>query len=162
MATSRVDATIARLVAIWDAEAALSDAVVNDGPVKPPFDAYPELVMVGHDGEEESTAGAGAQSSQDFVGIGTNSRRDEQIDITCAVICNRPDEGLKDCRARAYELYDACEAAVLADHTLGVGTAGTPGALRNAVVSQATLFQSNNADGVRARLVFTVSGIARL
>lgn len=165
MATSKIDAAIDALKSTWDADGKLGGApsvLVVDGPAKLPFDTYPEQVLIGHDGSTGEGDTPAADANQEFVGIGTNSRRDERIDITCAVIVQRPDDDMGSCRGRAYALVDACEAAVIADHTLGVGTAGTPGAIRNAIVSTGALHQSNDAAGVRARVVFTVSCIARL
>lgn len=162
MATSRQNAVVNALLSIWrTAFADDTDVQINDGPIIDQRTAS-SLVYVGFDGAEDGSDGESVTSDQEWVGLGTNNRRDEPIQVTCAALSWIGDNSPSEARDRVYLLVDECEAAILTDVTLGVGTPGQPGAVRNAMVSNLSLFQANNAGGAKARVVFTVSCIARL
>jgi hypothetical protein len=161
VATSRQNAVINRLIAIWEGAFDPRQVYVADGPYIDQRTAD-SVVSVGFDGSEDGSDGEATNSDQEWVGLGTNNRRDEAIQVTCSALSWIGDNSPTTARARAYALVDACEAAVLADTTLGLGPPGQPGAVRNAMVSGLQLFQANNAGGAKARVVFTVSCTARL
>jgi len=161
MATSRVDAVLDALKSTFSAAAGLSGVTVHDGPALNHENAT-DLVWVGHSGEQDDSGGPAVRTTQDWVGLGTNNRRDERIDVTCSVLTWYGDQDVALTRARVYTLLEACENAILSNVTLGVGTQGTPGSVRNTFISETELHQFNNAGGARARVVFTVSCIARL
>jgi hypothetical protein len=160
MATSRLDAVLTALHSTFDAEFG-DDVLVTDGPFID-MAGEQDTILVGHDGAQDDSSGLSIESEQEWVGIGTQGRRDERVTATCAALTWIGDNDPAIARARVYELVDACEAAISADRTLGVGTVGTPGSVRNALISGLALYQANNVGGAKARVVFTVSCIARL
>lgn len=160
---SRIPAVLDALVTAFRARSALAD-IVRDGPR---LDQAKDgsFVVVGHDGSQDDTDGAAGSSEREFVGIGANNRRDQTISVTCAAVAWYGDNypaAAKAARDRVATLLSECESAINADLTLAVGTAGTPGSVRNAIVSSEEWFQASNAGGSRARLVFTVTCTARL
>lgn len=161
MATSRLDAVLTALHTTFAAASGLSGVRINDGPFID-HAGEKDVILVGHDGAEDDTSGLSIESEQEWVGIGTQGRRDERVTATCAALTWIGDNAPATSRSRVYELVDICEDAISADRTLGVGTVGTPGSVRNALISGLALYQANNAGGAKARVVFTVSCIARL
>lgn len=155
MATSRVPAAIDALVAILSQAPGLDGVAVIDGPpVGDQADA--DYLYIGWQPESESAA----ELNQAFASAGARTR-DEEISVLCTVDCWTGDSVVAAARSRAFELLGVVEDTIRASGaqpeapTLG-------GAVLWAHLTQGLLQQANTDQGVRARLLFTVSCRARI
>lgn len=155
MATSAVPAAIDALLGILRAAPGLSGVEVLDGP--PVGDqAEADYVIVGWNPEDDQAADV----QQDFAGAGARTR-DEDFQLHCVVDTWSGDTEVKPRRDRAFALLAAVEDALRA--TDAAPEAPTlNGTVLWAHLTAGSLQQANTAQGVRARISFTVSCRARI
>lgn len=115
MSTSRMSDVTAALIALWSAQSSLLGVTIYDGP---PVSSAPDadLITVGDDADPSSDAASAFE--QEWANL-SHSRRSERGEIVCATVAQNGSTALVSTRARAFELLAACEAALLADPTLG-------------------------------------------
>lgn len=141
---SRLDDVLTSLVATFTT--ALPTVAVFDGPpVTSPGDA--DLVIVGHDATPDSDADMTVE--QEWADLAC-SRRHETGEVVCCVVSQTGDTDLKARRDRAFVLLAACEAAVLADLSLG-------GVVMSAQFARASARQFQNSAGSAVVAPFTVT-----
>lgn len=117
MATSRVPATIDRLVELFNAarEAAGNTFTVWDGPLV--TGEYGPGIHIGYDGDPEGDYKT-ADPTQEWAGIGAKTR-DEEFDIPCAAVALIGDQDTKLARDTVYALLSVAENTLRADPSLG-------------------------------------------
>jgi hypothetical protein len=141
---SRLDDVLTTLVATFTT--ALPGVNVYDGPpVTSPGDA--DLVIVGHDATPDSTADVTVEQS--YVDLAC-TRRQETGEVVCCVVSQTGDTDLNARRSAAFVLLAACEAALVADMTLG-------GLVRSAQFDRGTARQMQNQAGSAVVASFTVA-----
>lgn len=113
MATSRVPATIDKLVELWTAAVA-DNGNVWDGP-RISSDFKPSL-FVGYDGDPEGDFKT-ADPGQEWAGLGARTR-DEEFDIPCAAVALIGDDNTKLARDAVYTLLAIAENTLRADPSL--------------------------------------------
>jgi hypothetical protein len=134
-----VDAIVAALKA--------AGLLVWDGPVV--TGDFSDSVFVGYDGDPEGNYEA-ATLTQDWAGLGAK-RRDETLDIHCAVVALSGDGDAKSARDRAKTILTTVETTVRADPSLGQPPQFTAG------LKPVAAFQEPTTDGLQIRITFTIS-----
>lgn len=120
MAESRLPAAIDYLVGVFTNSSALQalNVVTWDGP--PVSEDYRDAVFVGYDaGGTDSSEFQAATIAQKWAGIGQR-KRDEETQITCAVVVTMGDPGWKPVRDRAFAILEAVGQILRADPSLGL------------------------------------------
>lgn len=148
MAVTRVDAVIDALVTALQADSTLTGVTVLDGP---PVTGDPlfECITVGFSWDEEDDRAAEVQ--QQYHELGSAARRDETLDIFCAVRVVNGNSSVSTARARAVVLLGAVESVLRATPALGLTD------LIRTEVSFADVRQTQTAEGAGALLRFTVT-----
>ncbi len=148
-------ATTSRFGAVVDALVTAIDATsvqhVFDGPPLT-SESLTEYVIVGGTNDADDDAGEFAQT---WAGLGAKAK-DETGEVTCAVLVQTGDDGVKAARDRALVIFGEIETAVRADPTLAVLVSGWLN------LSAGRVSQRRNANGLYARLVLTVSYKCRI
>lgn len=148
--STKVDAVILALVALWDA--ALPSTEVRDGP-QANADAANEWLFVGSDGDAPSEGMQAVSANQDWQAFARVKK--ENADITCAFVVRDGEADTVAVRARAYSLLGTAEDALRADPTLA-------GLVMNAGISAHQYYPASSTAGAKARLVFLVTYLAQL
>jgi hypothetical protein len=92
-------------------------ANVVDGPLVDGDTAT--KIFVGFDADPEGDWST-AVIEQDWSGIGSSRKRDEQFDIVGAVVCAYSADNMKTLRARVQEQFTLVESTILADPSLSL------------------------------------------
>lgn len=144
---TRMAAAIDVLYDRWTA--ANLGAKVWDGPIV--SGDYGDAIYIGYDADPEGEAQA-ASIEQEWAGVGTNRRRNESLDITCAavVLVGASDERWKTARDRVTALIDGLGANLRADPSLGQSPPF------RAELMPGDYFQESTDAGHQARQLFTV------
>ena len=113
---SRVPTTLALLhTRAVTALAPIAGAVAHRGPVITGDEA--DWLFIGFDGNPNGDFRAVSVASE-WVGLGAE-RREERFEVTCAVVVNNGNGDVNEASNRAYVLYDAFEAEIRTDPSLG-------------------------------------------
>ncbi|GHA61087.1 hypothetical protein ACFWMH_22035 [Streptomyces tendae] len=144
---SRVPEVIDRLLALGAADSALKGVRVSDGP-ELTEDDDPEWLIPGWDADPNGDYQA-ASTLGGWAGLG--SRREEQFQITVAVIAFNGDTDVRAARERAYEIAYAVEAWFAADPSIGLPEL-------EAAIEASQLTQDQTDKGAKATLLLTVAG----
>lgn len=148
---SAIGDVLPALVAVWTAALAAESATVYGGP-KPTSATALEYVTVGFDPTGD---GEGVTTNQVISDLG-NRWIDESGDVVCSVTVSSGGDDLVGLLARADDLFDLCDAALVADPTLGgVLTPGAGDGGYARVLGAGGLEQSSGAQGSAVRLTFT-------
>lgn len=153
MTETRVPDVIDALLAVWAAAPGLAGITVVDGPLVT-NDPLHEAVYVGYDGDPEGE-GQAADSAQEWAAIG-QKKRDEVVQVTCAVVVWNGRTAVRPTRVRVYELLAAVSAAVRADPSLGLPPPTV------AEMASGQLFQSQRQSGVECRIPFVIAVKTRI
>lgn len=146
---SRVPEVIDRLVALGEADTALSDVMVSDGP-EVTESSVQDWLIIGFDGDPEGDFEA-ARTVGGWSDLATG--REETFEVTVAAIANRGDTDVKAARIRAYEIAARVEAWLRADPSLGLTSL-------EAAIEATRLQPDQTNQGAQARLLLTVAGRA--
>ena len=146
---SKTDAVILALTAMWTS--ALTGVTVSDGP-QANSDPSPDWLFVGADGDVPDEGMEGASVDQSWMAFARTKQEDGEV--TCAVVSVRGDKDIPSARASAYALFAAAEDALRADNTLS-------GLLMQSHVS-AHQYMPILAPTAKVRVVFTVTYKAQL
>ncbi|CAL9302768.1 MULTISPECIES: hypothetical protein [Streptomyces] len=146
---SRVPEVIDRLVALGKADAALKGVRISDGP-EMTEDPDLEWLIPGWDADPTGDFQA-ANTLGGWAGLG--SRREEQFQITVAVIAYNGDTDVRAARERAYEIAARVEAWFVADPSIGLPEL-------EAAIEASQLTQDQTPKGAQAALLLTVAGRA--
>lgn len=147
---SSIDAVILQLTAVWTA--ALTGINVVDGP-QVNSDPTGDWLFVGFNGDIPDEYNEGAIAQQSLMAFARTKQEDAQI--TCAVVSVSGDSDIPAARARAYGFAAAAEDAVRADMQLG-------GLVMHAFVSDYRYSPVQTQQGAKVRIVFTVTYKAQL
>ncbi|MEV1020705.1 hypothetical protein [Streptomyces sp. NPDC050264] len=128
---------------------ALEGVVVADGPQVTNSSAR-EWLVVGFDGDPDGSFEAG-QTAGGWATLGTD--REEQLQLTVAVIVMRGDTDVRAARARAYEIAAPLEQLLAADPSLGMRSA-------EVAIAASALVQEQTTNGVQVRLLLQLAGRA--
>lgn len=144
---SRIPDVIAALIALAKTDPALEGVAVADGP-EVTESQQPEWLIPGWDGDPNGDFQA-AQSSLTWSDLGPG--REEEFQVTTAVIVNRGDTDVPAARARAYEIAGRVQAWLHEDpglglHSLEAGIGGTQ------------LVQDQTDNGAQVRLALSIVG----
>jgi hypothetical protein len=144
--SSRLDDVMTALAALFAGLPALAGVVVSDGP---PLDGMgsPDFVLVGDDGLPDSTAEITVE--QEWADLAC-TRRHETGEVICSALSQTGDTDMQARRDRAFALFAACEAAVLADQTLG-------GVVLSSQLARAGARQFQNSAGAAVVVPFVVT-----
>lgn len=146
---SRVPAVIDRLVALGETDAGLKGVRTTDGP-EMTEDADLEWFIVGFDGDPNGDFQT-ANTLGGWAGLG--ARREEQFQITVAVVVYNGDTEVRAARERAYEIAERVEAWFVADPSIGLPEL-------EAAIEASQLTQDQTPKGAQAVLLLTVAGRA--
>lgn len=146
---SRVPEVIETLVALGQADAALAEVLVADGP-EVTEESAGDWLIVGFDGDPAGDMQA-AQTVGGWSDLGAG--REEQFQVTVAAIASRGDTDVRAARARAYEIAARVEAWLRTDPSIGLRSL-------EAAVEASQLTQDQTEQGVQAVLLLTVAGRA--
>ncbi|PAK25790.1 hypothetical protein CJD44_14260 [Streptomyces sp. alain-838] len=144
---SRVPEVIDRLLALGGADSALKGVRVSDGP-ELTEDADLEWFIPGWDADPNGDYQA-ASTLGGWAGLG--SRREEQFQVTVAVIAFNGDTDVRAARERAYEIAYAVEAWFVADPSIGLPEL-------EAAIEASQLTQDQTDKGAKATLLLSVAG----
>ncbi len=144
MAT-KTNAVCLALTAMWTA--ALTNVNVVDGP-QVNSDPTADWLFVGFNGGSPDEFNEGATAQQSPMTFARGKQEDGQI--TCAVVSVSGDTDIPAARLRAYAFVAAAEDAVRNDMTLG-------GLVMHAFVSDHRYSPVQTDSGAKVRIVFTVT-----
>lgn len=147
---SRVPELIDALMARLPEDPALTGVAVVDGPEVTESQA-PDWLIIGWSGDPDGDFQA-AQTIGGWASL-VASDREEQLQLTVAVIASRGDTNVRAARARAYEIGGRLEALLAADPAVGLRSL-------EVAVEATQLVQDQTDQGVQARLLLTVAGRA--
>lgn len=150
--STKTDAVLLALVALWQAAPALEGVEVVDGP-QANSEALNEWLFVGSDGAAPTEGTQVASANQEWQAFAR--MKQETAEITCAFVVRSGDKDTVTVRVRAYALLGAAETAVRADPTLA-------GLVMQAGISAHQYFPAMTQAGPIARVVFTVTYLAQL
>lgn len=119
MAVTRADAVIDALVAALSADGTLAGLVYDGPPVTD--DPLFEVVTVGFAFDESDDSSF--EITQSYHDLGPAAKRDEQVDVRCAVYASNGDGDMGAARARAVVLLGAVESVLRANPSLGLSDA---------------------------------------
>ncbi|WP_406168885.1 hypothetical protein [Streptomyces sp. NBC_00996] len=148
MASSRVPQLIDNFLAALNAAAGLAGVKVVDGP-EVSDTAATEFVVVGFDGDSEGEYEA-ASTTQAWAGIGAK-KKNEDIQITCAVLVRKGSPAVKGLRDRVFEIFAEVEAVVRADPALGLPPPSV------CAVTDTSFRTPQTSNGLEGRLLFTLA-----
>lgn len=153
--TSVVPAVLDYLVTTFQAASTLSGVTVYDGPVTTA--AAPQRVLwVGLQDPDSAAAPVGAESQQEWVGLGAR-QRNELLTVHCVAEAWGGATDVKAMRDAAYNIVAAVEVILQADPTFGGLVLHTD---NTAVTRQ--LRQNNTSAGQVARVYFSIKAKARI
>lgn len=137
------------LTAMWQAlmTTTLTGVQVVDGP-QVTSDPSDDWLFVGFNGGSPDEFNEGATAAQSRMAFQRVKQEDGQV--TCAVVSVAGDTEIPSLRARAYGFVSAAEDAVRADATLG-------GLVMDAFVSEHRYSPVQTQQGAKVRIVFTVT-----
>jgi hypothetical protein len=144
---SRIPDVIAALVALARTDPELKGVAVADGPEVSESQEL-EWLIPGWDGDPNGDFQA-AQSSTAWSDLGPG--REEEFQVTVAVIVNRGDTDVPAARARAYEIFGRVEAWLRADPGLGLRSL-------EAGIGGTQLVQDQTDNGAQVRLALSIAG----
>ena len=147
---SRVPELIDALVAALATDPGLSGVVVVDGPEVSEALAQ-DWLIVGWSGDPDGDFQA-AQTVGGWSGLAATGR-EEQFQLTVAVIVTRGATDVRPARVRAYEIGGRLEVLLAADPSVGLRSL-------EAAVEGSQLVQDQTDQGMQARLMLTVAGRA--
>lgn len=147
---SKTDAVILALTAMWTS--ALTGVMVADGP-QANSDASNDWLFVGADGDAPDEGNEAAAVEQSWMAFARTKQEDGEV--TCAVVSRRGDTNIPAARATAYALFSAAEDALRADNTLS-------GLLMQSYVSAHQYMPAQTTQGAKVRVVFTVTYQAQI
>jgi hypothetical protein len=148
--SAKTDAVCLALTALW--QAALTGIQVVDGP-QANSDASDDWLFVGFNGDAPDEYNEGAVADQTMMAFLRTKQEDGQV--TCAVVSRSGDTDIPSVRSRAYSFLSAAEDAVRADMQLG-------GLVMHAFVSGHQYSPVITQQGAKVRVVFTVTYQAQL
>ena len=146
--STQTDAVILALTAMWQP----LDLQVVDGP-QVNGDASNDWLFVGYSGDTPDEFNIGATAEQSLMTFAKGKQEDGQV--TCAVISRSGDTEVASTRLRAYGFLSAAETALRNDMTLG-------GLVMHAFVSSHQYFPVQTQAAAKVRVVFTVTYKAHL
>lgn len=157
--TTRVPAVIDYLVNTFTAAATIGAATppvaVYDGPVT--TGAPSQLVLwVGLQDPDAVTAPVGAESQEEWVGLGAR-QRNEYLTVHCVAEAWAGGTDVRSVRVAAYDIVAAVEVILQADPTLGGLVLFT-----DPTMPQRQLRQNNTEAGQLARVYFQIKAKARI
>jgi hypothetical protein len=126
--------------------------LVWDGPVV--TGDFRDAVFVGYDGDPEGAFEA-ATMTQDWAGLGAK-RRDETLDIHCAVVALSGESDTKSARDRAKTVLTTVETTLRANPGLGQPSPFVAG------LKPVAAFQEPIDVGLQVRITFTISIMTRV
>lgn len=148
MSGSHVPALIDNFLAALTAAAGLDDVKIIDGP-EVTDSAATEMVVVGFDADPEGEYEA-ASTTQAWAGLGAK-RKNEDIEVTCAVLVRKGSTAVKPVRDRVFAIFAEVEAVVRADPSMGLPSPTVCGITGTAFRTPQT------SSGLEGRLLFTLS-----
>jgi hypothetical protein len=148
VSASRFDAVVDALVTALQGAPGLSGVTVSDGPPVT-GDPLPEVVTVGFAFDDQDDVSA--EIEQGYHDLGPAAKRDERVEVRCAVYSSNGNADMGAARARCAVLLGEVESALRASPTLGITEA-----LR-VEVEVGTLRQSQSDRGAAAIVQFTVT-----
>lgn len=149
---SKVDAVCLALTALWDAAPALDGVTVYDGP-QVNSNPVTEALFVGYDADALGETNEGAVAVQDWMAFAKT--KDENGEITCAVVVVSGSPDIPTVRARAFAIVSAAEGALRTDPLLG-------GLVMKSWLSEQRFIPMQTDKGAKARVVFTVAYMAEI
>ncbi|HWU24080.1 MAG TPA: hypothetical protein VN088_21270 [Nocardioides sp.] len=152
-APSRVPELVDAFVAALTASADLAGVKVVDGPLVTDS-AATEWVFVGYDADPQGEY-ATASTTQQWAGLGAKAKN-EDIQLTCAVLVRKGATAVKPCRDRTFALFAAVEAVVRADPALGL----PPPTVCS--ISETNFHTEQTDKGVQGRMPFILSCSTRI
>lgn len=143
------DPVILYLTAMWQAlmPTTLAGLQVVDGP-QVNSDSADSWLFVGFNGLNPDEFNEGATAVQSRMAFQRVKQEDGQV--TCAVVSRSGDTDVPACRSRAYGFVSAAENAVRTDATLG-------GLVMDSFVSDHRYSPIQTQQGAKVRIVFTVT-----
>lgn len=141
------------------ATAALPDVKVYDG-FGLTDDPGPDILMIGVDDGQSSSAATSADSSQTMATAGTPRSRSQTGSINCWALSWTGNAEPKDARDAVYAIQAAVEDILRADPTLGL--AQPNGQVFVIQIGDERLMQDQTNTGAEALLTFTVNFEARI
>ncbi|MFD5251331.1 hypothetical protein ACFWM5_00610 [Streptomyces bobili] len=149
--SSRVPEVIDALVALGRTDPALEGVSIADGP-EVTDDAALDWLIVGFDADPNGDFEA-AQTIGGWSDLGTG--REEEFQVTVAVVANRGDTDIKAARDRAYEIAARVEAWLRRDPGPSLGLRSL-----EAAIGGTRLMPDQTDQGAQARLLLSVAGRA--
>ncbi|MFE9363684.1 hypothetical protein ACFYNN_12885 [Streptomyces sp. NPDC006978] len=146
---SRIPELIDALMAELTADPGLSGVVVVDGPEMSEAKS-PDWLVVGFNGDPDGDFQA-AQALGGWASLATG--REEQMELTVAVIATRGETEVRAARQRVYEIGARLELLLAADPSVGLRSL-------EVAIEASQLVQDQTDRGVQARLLLTVAGRA--
>jgi len=150
--SAKTDAVILYLTAMWQAAPAFEGVQVVDGP-QANSDASNDWLFVGFDGDVPDEGNEAASVEQSLMAFARTKQEDGEV--TCAVVSRRGDTNVPAARARAYALMSAAEDALRLDMQLGA-------LVMHAFVSAHQYIPVQAQAGAKVRVVFTVTYQAQI
>lgn len=150
MATSpsRLPDLVDNFVSRLEAASGLSGVQVVDGPIVSGTAAQ-EQVFVGYDADPEGDAEA-ASTSQTWAGLGARAKN-EDIQLTCAVLVRKGSTAVKPLRDRVFAIFAEVEAVVRADPSLGLPPPTV------CAITDTSFRTPQTPNGIEGRLLFTLA-----
>ncbi|MFS0697757.1 hypothetical protein [Streptomyces nitrosporeus] len=148
--SSRVPELIDALMSRLPADPVLAGVQVVDGPEVTESTA-PDWLIIGWSGDPDGDFQA-AQTIGGWSGLAA-SGREEQLQLTAAVIVTRGDTDVRAARVRAYEIGGRLEGLLAADPSVGLRSL-------EVAIEASQLVQDQTDQGVQVRLLLTVAGRA--
>lgn len=147
--SASTDPVILYLTAMWQAlmPTTLAGLQVVDGP-QVNSDSADSWLFVGFNGLNPDEFNEGATAVQSPMAFQRVKQEDGQV--TCAVVSRSGDTDVPACRSRAYGYVSAAENAVRTDATLG-------GLVMDSFVSDHRYSPIQTQQGAKVRIVFTVT-----
>jgi hypothetical protein len=147
--SSKTDAVCLALTALWQP---LTGVQVVDGP-QANSDASDDWLFVAFDGDLPDEGNEAVDATQDLMAF--LKTKQEDAEVTCAVVSRRGDTDIPAARARAYDIVSDAEDLLRADMQLG-------GLVMHAFVSAHQYIPIVTQGGAKVRVVFTVTYKAQL
>ncbi|MFJ9114479.1 hypothetical protein ACIRJO_02905 [Streptomyces sp. NPDC102394] len=148
MASSRVPDLIDNFLAALADAAGLSGVQIVDGPEISDSSAG-EMVVVGFDADPEGDYEA-ASTTQAWAGIGAK-KKNEDIQVTCAVLVRKGSTAVKPLRDRVFAIFAEVETVVRADPSLGLPPPTV------CAITDTSFRTPQTSRGIEGRLAFTLS-----
>lgn len=146
---SKVDAVCLALTALWQP---LTGVRVVDGP-QANSDAADDWLFVAFDGDVPDEGNEAVAATQDLMAF--LKTKQEDAEVTCAVVSRRGDTDIATARARALDILSDAEDLLRIDMQLG-------GLVMHAFISAHQYSPVITSGGCKARITFTVTYKAQL